>query len=165
MILFTPTYLQTVFKVAAKVSLQANSVAIVCLTCGCVLFGFLADRIGSKWALSLGSLALLGSSSYFYHSLPLEGPALFLAYGITGLFVGSIGVVPYILVRAFPPKDPLLGFVVLLQRRLRHFRRLTPVVLTLWLKSDRLAPAHYVAALALFGCVLGFVKLPSARST
>jgi MFS family permease len=102
-ILFTPTYLQTVFKVTPRVSLQANSVAIVCLTCGCVLFGWLADRIGGKWALSLGSLALLAASSYFYHSLPLAGPALFVAYGITGLFVGSIGVVPFILVRAFPP--------------------------------------------------------------
>ena len=28
-ILFTPTYLQTIFKVAPRVSLQANSVAIV----------------------------------------------------------------------------------------------------------------------------------------
>src|SRR3954471_5523629 len=82
-ILFTPTYLQTVFKVVPKVSLQANSVAIVCLSFGCVLFGYLADRIGSKWALSLGSLALLGSSSYFYNSLPLEGASLFVAYGVT----------------------------------------------------------------------------------
>src|SRR6187402_3552203 len=73
-ILFTPTYLQTVFKIAPKVSLQANSVAIVCLTVGCVVFGWLADRVGSKLALSVGSLGLLATSSYFYHSLPLDGP-------------------------------------------------------------------------------------------
>ena len=44
------------------------------------------------------------------------------------------------------------------------FGGLTPVVLTLWLKSDPLAPAHYVAALASFGCLLSFVKLPGQRS-
>ena len=162
-ILFTPTYLQTVFKVAPKISLQANSVAIVCLSCGCVLFGYLADRIGSQWALSLGSLALLGSSSYFYHSLPLEGASLFVAYGVTGFFVGSIGVVPYLLVRAFPAKIRFSGLSFSYNVAYAIFGGLTPVMLTLWLKSDRLAPAHYVAALALFGGALAFVKLPRAR--
>jgi MFS family permease len=159
-ILFTPTYLQTVFNVAPRVALQANSVAILCLTCGCVLFGWLADRIGSKWALSIGGLALLGSSSCFYHSLPLAGPALFVAYAITGLFVGSIGVVPYILVRAFPAKIRFSGLSFSYNVAYAIFGGLTPVVLTLWLKSDKLAPAHYVAALAVFGSALAFVKPP-----
>ena len=159
-ILFTPTYLQTVFKVAPRVSLQANSAAIVCLTCGCVLFGWLADRIGSKWALSIGSIALLGSSSYFYHSLPLVGTALFVAYAVTGLCVGSIGVVPCILVRAFPAKIRFSGLSFSYNVAYAIFGGLTPVVLTLWLKSDKLAPAHYVAALAVFGGILAFVKLP-----
>ena len=162
-ILFTPTYLQTVFKVAPRLALQANSVAIVGLTCGCVLFGWLADRVGSKWALSLGSLALLGSSSYFYHSLPLERPALFVAYAITGLFVGSIGVIPYVLVRAFPPTVRFSGLSFSYNVAYAVFGGLTPVVLTLWLKRDTLAPAHYVAALALLGCALAFVPIPGAR--
>lgn len=162
-ILFTPTYLQTVFKVAPKLSLQANSVAIVGLTCGCVVFGFLADRIGSKWALSSGSLALLGASSYFYRALPLEGSALFVAYAVTGFFVGSIGVVPYVLVRAFPAKIRFSGLSFSYNVAYAIFGGLTPVVLTLWLKSDELAPAHYVAALASFGCALAFVKVPGTR--
>lgn len=161
-ILFTPTYLQTVYKVAPRVALQANSLAIVCLTVGCVLFGWLADRFGSKWALSLGSLALLATSSYFYHSLPLEGGALFAAYAITGLCVGSIGVIPYVLVRAFPPKIRFSGLSFSYNVAYAIFGGLTPVVLTLWMKSDRLAPAHYVAALALLGCALAFVPVPGA---
>ena len=159
-ILFTPTYLQTAFKVAPRLSLQANSVAIVCLTCGCVCFGWLADRVGSKWALSTGSLALLATSSYFYHSLPLEGSALFAAYAITGLCVGSIGVIPFILVRAFPAKIRFSGLSFSYNVAYAIFGGLTPVVLTLWQKSDRLAPAHYVAALALLGCLLAFVPVP-----
>jgi MFS family permease len=164
-ILFTPTYLQTVYKIAPRTSLQAGSVAIVCLTAGCVLFGWLADRVGSKWALSLGSLSLLGASSHFYHSLPLEGPSLFFAYAITGLCVGSIGVIPYVLVRAFPPKIRFSGLSFSYNVAYAIFGGLTPVVLTLWLKSDRLAPAHYVAALAILGCALAFVPLPGARRT
>jgi hypothetical protein len=128
-----------------------------------VVFGFLADRIGSKWALSLGSLALLGSSSYFYHALPLEGSALFVAYAVTGFFVGSIGVVPYVLVRAFPAQLRFSGLSFSYNVAYAIFGGLTPVVLTLWLKSDKLAPAHYVAALSLFGCALAFVNVPGTR--
>jgi MFS family permease len=162
-ILFTPTYLQTIFKVQPRVSLQANSVAIACLTCGCVVFGWLADRVGSRWALSVGSLALLGSTSYFYHSLPLAGSALFAAYAVTGFFVGSIGVVPYVLVRAFPAKVRFSGLSFSYNVAYAIFGGLTPVVLTLWLKTDKLAPAHYVAALSVFGLLLAFVPVPSAR--
>ncbi len=163
-ILFTPTYLQTVFKVAPRVSLQANSLAIVFLTLGCVCFGRLADRIGSSWSLATGCVGLLASSSYFYHSLPLTGSALFVAYAVTGFFVGSIGVVPYVLVRAFPPKLRFSGLSFSYNVAYAIFGGLTPVLLTLWLKSDRLAPAHYVAALCVFGGVLAFVPVPGARA-
>ena len=107
-----------------------------------------------------GSLALLASSSYFYHSLPLHGASLFAAYAITGLCVGSIGVVPYVLVRAFPAKIRFTGLSFSYNVAYAIFGGQTPVVLTLWLKSDKLAPAHYVAALSLLGCVLALLPLP-----
>jgi MFS family permease len=163
-ILFTPTYLQTAYELAPRLTLQANSVAIVALTCGCVVFGWLSDRIGSKWALSGGSLALIASSLYFYYSLPLDGAALFAAYAIVGFFVGSIGVVPYILVRAFPAKIRFSGLSSSYNVSYAIFGGLTPVVLTLWLKNDRLAPAHYVAALAALGCALAFVPAQASDS-
>jgi len=162
-ILFTPTYLQTVFKLGPPVALQANSVAIVGLTGGCLFFGWLTDRVGSKWALFAGSLALLAASSYFYRSLPLEGSALFTAYGIAGLCVGSIGVIPFLLVRAFPAHIRFSGLSFSYNLAYAIFGGLTPVALTLWLKTDKLAPAHYVAALAVLGCVLAFVPIPGAR--
>jgi MFS family permease len=163
-ILFTPTYLQTVFKLPPRVALQANSVAIVGLTVGCLFFGWLTDRVGSKWALFSGSLALLGASSYFYRALPLEGSALFSAYGIAGLCVGSIGVIPFLLVRAFPAHIRFSGLSFSYNLAYAIFGGLTPVVLTLWLKTDKLAPAHYVAALALLGCGLAFVPIPGTRA-
>jgi MFS family permease len=163
-ILMTPTYLQTAFKVAPRVSLQANSIAILGLTCGCVIFGWLADRIGSKWALSGGCLALVASTLYFYYSLPLAGSALFVAYGVVGFFVGCIGVVPYILVRAFPAKIRFSGLSSAYNVSYAIFGGLTPVVLAEWVQSDRMVYAHYVAALAALGCALAFVPVKPAVS-
>jgi hypothetical protein len=87
------------------------------------------------------------------------------AYAITGLFVGSIGVVPFVLVRAFPAKIRFSGLSFSYNVAYAIFGGLTPVVLTLWLKTDKLAPAHYVAALAVLGSILAFVPQPaSARA-
>lgn len=163
-ILTTPTYLQTAFKVAPRLSLQANSIAIVCLTAGCVLFGYLADRIGSKLALGGGCLALLASSLYFYYSLPLTGGALFAAYAVAGFFVGCIGVVPFVLVRVFPPKIRFSGLSFSYNVAYAIFGGLTPVVLQSWGQADKLAPAHYVAALALLGCALAFVPVKAREA-
>jgi hypothetical protein len=101
----------------------------------------------------------MASSLYFYYALPLSGGALFAAYAVAGFFVGSIGVIPYVLVRAFPPKIRFSGLSFSYNIAYAIFGGLTPVMVTLWLKSDRLAPAHYVAALALFGCLLALVPI------
>ena len=163
-ILMTPTYLQTAFKIAPRVSLQANSIAIFCLTAGCVFFGYLTDRVGSKVSLGVGSLALLASSLYFYYSLPLAGSALFVAYAIAGFCVGSIGVVPYVLVRAFPAKIRFSGLSFSYNVAYAIFGGLTPIFISWWLKTNKLAPAHYVAALALLGCLLAFVPVKAREA-
>jgi nitrate/nitrite transporter NarK len=47
LILMTPTVLQTVYHFSPTTSLQANSVAIVFLSIGCIVSGALADRFGA----------------------------------------------------------------------------------------------------------------------
>jgi Major Facilitator Superfamily. len=68
-ILMTPSVLQTVYGFDAATSLKANSVAIVCLSVGCILAGRLADRFGAGRTFIVGSI-LLGLVSWtFYTSL------------------------------------------------------------------------------------------------
>ncbi|MFO5783339.1 MFS transporter, partial [Klebsiella pneumoniae] len=46
-ILMTPTVLQSVYGFDAATALKANSLAIVCLTLGCIVAGRMADRFGA----------------------------------------------------------------------------------------------------------------------
>lgn len=161
-ILFTPTYLQTQFEVPPALALEANSVAIVTLTIGCVLFGAAADRFGSKWTLAVGSLGLLGSSYAFYVGLPAAPASLVTSYALVGFFVGTVGAIPFVLVRAFPPALRFTGLSFSYNVAYAIFGGLTPVLLTVWLKSDPLAPAHYVALLAALGVLLAFVPIPGS---
>ncbi len=159
-ILFTPTYLQKQFAVPPALALEANSLAIVALTVGCVVFGSAADRFGSKPTLAVGSVGLLVSSYVFYGSLPASPTVLVAGYALVGFFVGTVGAIPYVLVRAFPPALRFSGLSFSYNVAYAIFGGLTPVMLTLWLKSDPQAPAHYVALLAGLGALLAFVPVP-----
>lgn len=161
-ILFTPTYLQKQFAVPPTLSLQANSLAIIALTLGCVLFGSAADRWGSKLTLAVGNAGLLVANYLFYNHLPCSAHELLARYALVGFFVGTVGAIPSVLVRAFPAALRFSGLSFSYNIAYALFGGLTPVMLTLWLKSDPQAPAHYVALLAVLGIALAFVPVPGA---
>jgi MFS family permease len=162
-ILFTPTYLQKQFGVAPGVALEANSWAIVALTTGCVIFGAASDKFGTRATIALGSLGLLGTSYLFFSGLPRTG-SLIPTYALCGFFVGSVGAIPHVLVRSFPPALRFSGISFSYNVAYAIFGGLTPLALTLWLKSNPMAPGHYVGLLSCLGLALAFVPLPDQRS-
>ena len=58
--LMTPTHLQKQLGIAPAMALQANSLAIVALTVGCIFFGWLNDRFSSGLIFIAGSIGLGG---------------------------------------------------------------------------------------------------------
>ncbi|GAB7126578.1 MFS transporter [Silvimonas sp. JCM 19000] len=159
-ILFTPTWLQKVHGIAPALSLQANSLATLCLTLGCVVFGMAADKFGGRITLAVGSLGLLITSYMFYFSLPAAPATLMVNYALAGFFVGVVGVVPYLIVRAYPAAIRFSGVSFSYNVAYAIFGGLTPVALTWWMKQDAQAPAHYVGALCLLGLVLALAPQP-----
>ncbi|HYP82403.1 MFS transporter [Variovorax sp.] len=158
-VLYTPTYLQKVHHVPATLALQANVLATLTLTIGCVLVGWACDRFGTRAVMLIGWGGLFVSAYLFYTGLPGEPQALVWHYGLVGLFVGTIATVPIAGVRAFPAPVRFSGLSFAYNMSYAIFGGLTPVILTLWLQRDPLAPAHYVGALAILGVVLGLMPL------
>jgi MFS family permease len=150
-ILMTPALLQKLYHVSVVTALQANSFATIALTIGCVLAGWLTDRFGPSRVLLVGC-PLLGLTSYFFYSVVAERPEYVLPlYGLVGLCVGIVAVVPYVMTTAFPPAIRFTGVSFSYNLAYAIFGGLTPVVVTALLPMDRLAPAHYVGALCLVG--------------
>ncbi|MBD8624474.1 MFS transporter, partial [Pseudomonas sp. CFBP 13727] len=152
-ILMTPTILQTLYGFTPKQSLQANSLAIVFLSLGCIGSGALADRFGAGKVFVVGSLALLATSWTLFHSLHAHPDWLFPLYAVTGLCVGVIGAVPYVMVKAFPAVVRFSGLSFSYNVAYAIFGGLTPMAVTLLMKSNPMGPAYYVAAI----CVIGFL--------
>jgi MFS family permease len=152
-ILMTPTLIQKLFGIAAADALAANSVATLCLSIGCVVFGLLADRIGAARMLLIGCVALLISTYALYIGLGQAPQYLVRLYAIAGFCVGVVGVIPALLVMSFPAPIRFSGISFAYNVAYAIFGGLTPLFVTLLMKNQPLAPAHYVAAL----CVLGVV--------
>jgi MFS family permease len=150
-ILMTPTLLQKGFGLSAAETLAANSWATLSLSIGCVVFGALADRFGAARMLMIGCVALIAATYGLYLGLGQSTAHLDVLYAIAGFCVGVVGVIPTLLVRAFPAAIRFSGISFAYNVAYALFGGLTPLFVTLLMKNQPLAPAHYVAAL----CVVG----------
>ncbi|MCU1382045.1 MAG: major facilitator superfamily 1 [Acidobacteria bacterium] len=155
-ILFTPAYLQQVFHVPAVSALRANTFATMTFIAGCLVFGWASDRIGTRTAMVSGFTGLLASSYLFYSGLPGAPIWLNLTYALTGFFVGAVTLVPIAAVRSFPAPVRFSGLSFAYNVSYAVFGGLTPVVLSLWVRTDPMAPAYYVGGLCLLGIALAF---------
>jgi MFS family permease len=155
MILMTPTLVQKLYAIPAATALQANSIATLFLSIGCLAFGALADRYGAGRVLAAGCAAMGAASWLFYQQMSVAPEHIYAWYALTGFCVGVIGVVPSAAVRAFPPVVRFSGLSFAYNVAYAVFGGLTPVLVSLLLPFDALAPAHYVLALSMVGVGLG----------
>ncbi|MDD2684823.1 MAG: MFS transporter [Gallionella sp.] len=155
MILMTPTLVQKLYAIPAATALQANSIATLFLSIGCVLFGALADRFGAGRVLAAGCVMLGVTSMLFYQQMASAPENIYGWYALCGFFVGVIGVVPSTAVRAFPPAVRFSGLSFSYNVAYAVFGGFTPVLISLMLPWDRMAPAHYVAVLSAVGVSIG----------
>jgi len=154
-ILMTPTLLQTLHGFAPAEALQANSLAIVGLTIGCVLAGLAADRFGAGPTFVFGGLLLLSSSSLFYASIASHRDLLLPLYALAGLSVGTIGAIPMVMVKAFPAAVRFSGLSFSYNLAYAICGGSTPILVSLLLKWSPLGPAYYVGALCLLFVLAG----------
>ena len=162
-ILMTPTYLQKQLGIAPAMALQANSLAIVALTVGCIFFGWLNDRFSSGLIFIAGSIGLGGAAYAFYHGVVADQSLLLILYPLVGFFVGIVGAVPYVMVNAFPPAIRFSGLSFSYNLSYAIFGGLTPMVVALWLKNEPMAPCYYVMALCGVGVLVGGWLLSQER--
>jgi MFS family permease len=163
MILMTPTLVQKLFSIPAATALQANSIATLCLCFGCIAFGALSDRFGAGRIMAIGCLCLGTTSALFYQQMAVAPENINILYALCGFFVGVIGIVPSMAVKAFPAAVRFSGLSFSYNVAYAVFGGLTPVMVSLLLPLDKLAPVHYVEALSLLGLAIGLYSLRSNK--
>lgn len=161
-ILMTPTLLQKRLHIDPATSLLANSVATLCLAIGCVVSGSIAGRFGAARTIVVGCLLLAASYYVLFQQVALDASLLIPLYAVSGFFVGAVAAIPVAMVRAFPPIVRFSGISFSYNVSYAVFGGLTPIAVTLMLKSNPMAPELYVAALCVVGA-LAALALRDAR--
>jgi len=164
MILMTPVLVQKLYAIPATAALQANSIATLFLSIGCIVFGALADRFGAGRVMMAGCVMLGATSMLFYQQMAVAPQHINALYALCGFFVGVIGVIPGTAVSAFPPAVRFSGLSFSYNVAYAVFGGLTPVLVSLLLPLDALAPAHYVLALSGVGVLIGMYLWRNART-
>nr|WP_063615447.1 MFS transporter [Bradyrhizobium sp. Tv2a-2] len=154
-ILMTPSLLQKMQGVPMATALRANNVATLGLTIGCIIAGAIIDRLGAGRFFAFGSL-LLGVSTWLFYTKGATEPSLLLPlYALTGLLVGIVGGVPYVMVRAFPAAIRFTGLSFSYNVSYAIFGGLTPMFVSLLVPWAPLAHLYYLLALCALGCAVG----------
>lgn len=154
-ILLTPAFLQKLYGLAPATTLAANSVATFCLSIGCIVAGWASDRFGPGRVIVVGCLGLLAATYALYLGVARDTSNIVPLYAVAGAMVGVVGAVPTVIVRAFPAAIRFTGLSFSYNMAYAIFGGLTPPVVSLMMKTNPLAPAHYVGALCLLGVACG----------
>lgn len=137
----------------------ANMVAITMTCFGCLMSGFMADRMGEGRALAIFSAGVAITFTAFY-AAALAGCSaamLFVTYALTGFFVGIVGVIPALIVRIFPAEIRFSGVSFSYNVAYAVFGGATPILLSMVISKMAWAPVVYIAALGLMGIIIGVV--------
>ncbi|WBV42658.1 MFS transporter [Pseudoroseomonas cervicalis] len=161
LILMTPPLMQKLHAIPATQTLVASIAATLTLTLSAMLTGAALDRFGARPVALLGGPALV-LAAYALWIGTATNPALLLPlHALAGAAVGLITIVPYVMVQSFPAAIRFSGISFSYNMAYAVFGGITPPAVSLMLAVDHLAPAHYVAAVALVG--LATVLAQSAR--
>lgn len=151
LILLTPSLMQKLHGIPATDTLVANVAATLTLTLSTIIVGILLDRFGPRIVALVGGVLLI-AAAYALYIGPAADPALLLPIdAVAGFCVGVIGIVPVVMVRAFPPAVRFSGLSFSYNVAYAISGGLTPLAVSLLVAVDPLAPAHYVAAVTVIG--------------
>jgi MFS family permease len=165
MILMTPSLVQSVFHIPPERAFLGNNLASFALALGCLFYGWLADRISSARAMLLGAIGLLACSYALYLDLQSGATHFIALYTLAGFSVGVVGVVPSIMVKAFPAAVRFSGLSFSYNVAYAIFGGLTPPLIGLLIRQfGPLAPAHYVGFTALIGMAVALYLMAGRRT-
>jgi MFS family permease len=154
-ILMTPTLIQTSFGIAPALASEGNVLAAVCLVIGCLWTGILSDRIGRAPALLVASLSLLVGVYLLYFDLANGGRHFLPLYALAGFTAGVAGVTPAVMTASFPATVRYTGLALSYNLAYAIAGAVTPPLIGyLAARVGPLAPAHYVAFVALVNAAL-----------
>lgn len=156
-LLAMPQLLTAGFGFSSALAFEMQSMAIVMQMIGCVLYGVLADRVGSGRMLICGIVLTGVMAVLFYPALGNSSEGMvFALYMLLGLAAGVAGIVSAAMIKMFPPAIRFTGISFSYNVAYAIVGGLTlPVVQ--WLSSySPIGAMYYILPLCVVGLLAAF---------
>lgn len=137
--------------------INASLVALVMQILGCVIYGILADKMGTGKVFMLGSMALIVQIWVLYAYLS-NGHELYILpmYGLLGFCTGMIGLCTAIFVQVFPTEVRLTAVSVVYNVISALLGAVLPFLLFYATRRIGVAPALYLTFIGMISFIVGF---------
>lgn len=112
LVVVAPIAMQQIYQFDASTTFRITFVGIIFMNIGCVIAGYIADKIHPWKAIALYTLLLGIGLTYLYTAIDQGESALSIAYIVAGLCSGIIGAAPNIIVRLFPAQLKVSGISI-----------------------------------------------------
>jgi MFS family permease len=158
-ILMTPVLLPKLFGVAPAKAQLASLIGTAALSISTVVVGAAADRFGIV-RTAVPMFLLLTSSTYLLFESALSqsmthatsaSNLIVPIYAVAGFGAGAIVITPILLTRLFPAAVRFTGVSFSYNFGYALFGGVTPMLVSLLVHLNRIAPAYYVAAVSVIG--------------
>ena len=163
-LLAMPQLLTGTFGFSSAQAFEMQSIAIVMQMLGCILYGFLADRLGVGRAFTIGTVLTGVMAAIFYSSLGLYGYSVIsILYLLLGLATGVAGIVSAAMVRMFPAVIRFTGISFSYNVAYAIVGAIT-LPLVQWLNSySPIGAVYYIIPLCSIGAISGLVFMRRYR--
>lgn len=161
-ILMTPNaILIKMYKLVELDARISGSIMALTLTAGCILFGWLEDKIKTRATMIVAWGGLAIAASYFYYSLTLnpDVTTIYWNAAIMGLFTGAIATTPIIATRAFPAVIRYSGLSFSYNLAYAVFSAITPMLTISLLSKSPMGAAWYISFVAILAIFVAFIPL------
>ncbi|WP_434778653.1 MFS transporter [Neisseria sp. Ec49-e6-T10] len=156
-LILMPDLMNKSFHIPRHTVFVMNCLAILAAVLGCIFWGQLCDKLGAGLSLILGCTCLAISSYILYAHLDHTNyTTIGILYFIMGFCVGSVSVVPYVMIRMFPPNVRLSGVSFSYNLSYAIFGSSTPLLFVAIVKANPFGMAYYVLTLCAVCILCGF---------
>ena len=147
--------LPKLFKISPLIASELGVVVSVFTIIGCLIFGILADRFSQIKVLTIGLFFLSASAVLYYYQLQNSSINIFFFAGVCGFFIGSIAIIPPLIMMSFPAKVRLSSLALVWGLSASIFSAFAPVILSFLSIFNSLAPVYYVSIFCYIGVFVG----------
>lgn len=154
LVVVTPTMMKQYYGVTMQQSLVISSLGIMSLNIGCVLAGWIADRIGVWKAFYYYSVALSIGFIVFYMLLPYGFIWKVMGAMLAGVSCGVVALVPSIMVRLFPVETRVTAISVTYNLAYSIWAGISPPLLIGLAIISSLFPIVYIILTSVTGVIL-----------